>query len=137
MGTSYVAILLGARMPGWVSLLRRAGELRVPAADRDELLKRLLTASELPRLELPESLRVEALAHGRERRGQPAHLGLQQMPVGRLLLVMLGAAEAGALGEMAGDGLREHVHLALVGAADGPEMVVVAAVAQEVAKHLL
>ena len=43
----------------WASLLDPEKALRVPAADRDELLARLLAAPDLPRLELPESMRFE------------------------------------------------------------------------------
>jgi len=43
----------------WISLLRRHGSLRVPAAERGELLERLLNTAELPHLDLPDSLRVQ------------------------------------------------------------------------------
>ena len=43
----------------WASLLDPEKALRVPAVDRDELLARLLAAPDLPRLELPESMRFE------------------------------------------------------------------------------
>ena len=43
----------------WISLLRQTEALRVPAAEREELLERLLAAPDLPRLDLPESMRVE------------------------------------------------------------------------------
>ena len=43
----------------WASLLDSEKALRVPAAERDELLARLLAAPDLPRLELPESMRFE------------------------------------------------------------------------------
>jgi superfamily II DNA or RNA helicase len=46
----------GAR---WAALLDPAKALRVPAAERDELLGRLLATSPLPPLDLPESLRYE------------------------------------------------------------------------------
>lgn len=53
----------GSRLPPgasrWFPLLYPGGELRVPAADREELLDRLLAAPDLPRLDLPESMRVE------------------------------------------------------------------------------
>ncbi|HEV2845844.1 MAG TPA: SNF2-related protein [Thermoanaerobaculia bacterium] len=53
----------GSRLPPgasrWFPLLHPGGDLRVPAADREELLERLLAAPDLPRLDLPESLRVE------------------------------------------------------------------------------
>jgi superfamily II DNA or RNA helicase len=57
----------------WIPLLRAAGgALRVPASDREELLERLFTAPVLPRLDLPETLRVE------EVRSHPRpHLRLQ------------------------------------------------------------
>jgi hypothetical protein len=44
---------------GWAPLLGAEKGLRVPAAERDELLERLLAAPDLPRLELPASMRVE------------------------------------------------------------------------------
>jgi superfamily II DNA or RNA helicase len=43
---------------GWIALLRRVGELRVPIADGDALLERLLASAAIP-LELPEELRFE------------------------------------------------------------------------------
>ncbi len=43
---------------GWISLLRRIGELRVPFSDGDALLDRLLASPSIP-LELPEELRFE------------------------------------------------------------------------------
>lgn len=43
----------------WISLLRQTEALRVPAAERDEMLERLFSSSDLPRLDLPESMRVE------------------------------------------------------------------------------
>jgi len=43
---------------GWISLLRRIGELRVPFSDGDALLERLLASPSIP-LELPEELRFE------------------------------------------------------------------------------
>ncbi len=43
----------------WASLLSPDQALRVPAADRDELLERLLASPSLPRLELPASMRFE------------------------------------------------------------------------------
>jgi superfamily II DNA or RNA helicase len=43
----------------WASLLNPENALRVPAQDRDELLARLLASPNLPRLELPESMRFE------------------------------------------------------------------------------
>jgi hypothetical protein len=43
----------------WIYLLRQTETLRVPAAEREELLERLLAAPDLPRLDLPESMRVE------------------------------------------------------------------------------
>ncbi|HEX5716538.1 MAG TPA: DEAD/DEAH box helicase [Thermoanaerobaculia bacterium] len=45
---------------GWIPLLRRAGgALRVPGSEREELLEQLFASPSLPRLELPETLRVE------------------------------------------------------------------------------
>ena len=43
----------------WVVTFRTKQELVIPAADRDELLQQLLTFPQLPRLELPEELKVE------------------------------------------------------------------------------
>ncbi|HEY2289442.1 MAG TPA: DEAD/DEAH box helicase, partial [Thermoanaerobaculia bacterium] len=43
----------------WLALLEPARTLRVPAAERDELLSHLLAKGHLPRLDLPESLRFE------------------------------------------------------------------------------
>ncbi len=43
----------------WAPLLHSEKFVRVPAADRDELVEHLLAAPGLPRLELPESMRVE------------------------------------------------------------------------------
>jgi len=42
----------------WIPLLRGTGTFRVPAAETEELLERLLTSPALPRLDLPESLRI-------------------------------------------------------------------------------
>ncbi len=45
---------------GWIPLLRQnGGALRVPASDRETLVELLLSLAVLPRLDLPESLRVE------------------------------------------------------------------------------
>ncbi|MDB5298456.1 MAG: helicase, partial [Phycisphaerales bacterium] len=43
----------------WIMLLRRQGEIAVPMAEGDELLRRLLSMPEVPRLELPEELKFE------------------------------------------------------------------------------
>jgi len=43
----------------WIALLDPARALRVPAAERDELLGHLLAKAHLPRLDLPESMRFE------------------------------------------------------------------------------
>jgi len=43
----------------WVVTFREQHELVIPASDRDELLQQLLTMPQLPRLELPEELKVE------------------------------------------------------------------------------
>jgi hypothetical protein len=43
----------------WVVMLRTKRELIVPATDREELLQQLLSLPELPRLDLPEELKVE------------------------------------------------------------------------------
>ncbi|HBL31932.1 MAG TPA: helicase SNF2 [Acidobacteria bacterium] len=46
----------------WLPLLRRAGSLRVPAAEREDFLEMLLAAPVLPRLDLPPSLQFEEVA---------------------------------------------------------------------------
>jgi superfamily II DNA or RNA helicase len=43
----------------WLPLLRRAGSLRVPAAEREDFLETLLAAPVLPRLDLPASMQFE------------------------------------------------------------------------------
>jgi len=43
----------------WISLLREDGSLRVPAAQRDELLEQLLACPSLPQLDLPPELMFE------------------------------------------------------------------------------
>jgi len=43
----------------WLPLLRQAGPLRVPAAEREDFLAVLLAAADLPRLDLPAAMRVE------------------------------------------------------------------------------
>ncbi|MFL6237479.1 MAG: SNF2-related protein [Thermoanaerobaculia bacterium] len=43
----------------WTPLLSAGKALRVPAAERDDLLEHLLDSPDLPRLELPESMRFE------------------------------------------------------------------------------
>ncbi|HEX9943279.1 MAG TPA: SNF2-related protein [Thermoanaerobaculia bacterium] len=43
----------------WTPLLPPAKPLRVPAAERDDLIERLLASPDLPRLDLPESMRVK------------------------------------------------------------------------------
>jgi hypothetical protein len=43
----------------WIGLLRERGSLKVPAGQKDDLLRELLKLSELPRLDLPEELRFE------------------------------------------------------------------------------
>ncbi|MFL6197015.1 MAG: SNF2-related protein, partial [Thermoanaerobaculia bacterium] len=43
----------------WGSLLDPANALRVPAAERDLLIERLLSEAHLPPLDLPESMRIE------------------------------------------------------------------------------
>ncbi|HSZ56523.1 MAG TPA: SNF2-related protein [Tepidisphaeraceae bacterium] len=43
----------------WVVTLRHHEELEIPASDRDELLQQLLTMPQLPRLDLPDELKVE------------------------------------------------------------------------------
>jgi superfamily II DNA or RNA helicase len=42
----------------WVGVLRDKQEIRIPAADREELLQQMLSLPGLPRLELPEELQV-------------------------------------------------------------------------------
>ena len=49
----------------WIETLRREGELVVPAADREELMRALLDTPRLPRLDVAEELRYE------EVRGEP------------------------------------------------------------------
>ncbi len=44
---------------GWIPLLQSLGTLRVPAADRDELLERLVASPRMPRLDLPEAMRIQ------------------------------------------------------------------------------
>jgi hypothetical protein len=46
----------------WAALLKPEAALRVPAAERFDLLERLLAAPDLPRLDLPESMRIEEIA---------------------------------------------------------------------------
>lgn len=43
----------------WMSLLRREGELWVPAAERDAFFEKLILLPALPRLDLPDELRYE------------------------------------------------------------------------------
>ena len=43
----------------WIVTLREKHELVIPASDRDELLQQLLSLPKLPRLDLPDELRVE------------------------------------------------------------------------------
>ncbi len=43
----------------WTPLLHSENAVRVPAAERDDLLEHLLAAPDLPRLELPASMRIE------------------------------------------------------------------------------
>ena len=43
----------------WVVTFREKPELVVPAADREELLRQMLTLPQLPRLDLPDDLKVE------------------------------------------------------------------------------
>jgi superfamily II DNA or RNA helicase len=45
----------------WLPLMRRAGSLRLPAAEREDFLEVLLAAPVLPRLDLPASMQVEEL----------------------------------------------------------------------------
>jgi len=42
----------------WLALMSRDGALRVPAAERDDLLERLFASPTLPALDLPEGLRI-------------------------------------------------------------------------------
>jgi len=53
-----VARLEGAGAFRWLALLRRDGALRVPAAERDDLLERLLASSHSLPLDLPENLSI-------------------------------------------------------------------------------
>ncbi len=43
----------------WISLLRKQGEVRVPAGQKDDLLTELLRLPRLPRLDLPQELSYE------------------------------------------------------------------------------
>jgi hypothetical protein len=45
----------------WIVTLREKRELVIPASDRDDLLQQLLSLPKLPRLDLPEELRVEEI----------------------------------------------------------------------------
>jgi superfamily II DNA or RNA helicase len=57
---SHVARLDAGSGFEWIPALRRAGgAMRVPAADREELLEKLLATPALPRLDLPPSMRVD------------------------------------------------------------------------------
>ena len=46
----------------WVPMLRKRGSLAVPVADRAALLTKLMAMPVLPKLDLPEELRIEELA---------------------------------------------------------------------------
>jgi superfamily II DNA or RNA helicase len=46
----------------WAPLLKPEAALRVPAAERFDLLERLLAAPDLPKLDLPASMRLEEIA---------------------------------------------------------------------------
>ncbi|MFO0919419.1 MAG: hypothetical protein U0872_14060 [Planctomycetaceae bacterium] len=54
-----LARLLDFEAFAWVGLLRRTDDLVVPADDKHDLIDRLLDMPALPRLELPEELRLE------------------------------------------------------------------------------
>ena len=43
----------------WASILRDEGKLEIPAKDREELLQQMLSLPKVPRLDLPEDLRIE------------------------------------------------------------------------------
>ncbi len=45
----------------WVATLREEEELEIPAKDREELLQQMLSLPRVPRLDLPEDLRVEEI----------------------------------------------------------------------------
>lgn len=47
----------------WIALLREQGSLRVPAAQRDDLLEALLRRPTLPPLDLPPELRYDEVRH--------------------------------------------------------------------------
>ena len=47
----------------WVVTFREKPQLVIPAADREELLRQVLTMPRLPRLELPEDLKVQEVTH--------------------------------------------------------------------------
>jgi hypothetical protein len=45
----------------WIPLLCPGGALRAPAAEREDLLERLLSSPDLPRFDLPESMQIEEM----------------------------------------------------------------------------
>ena len=56
---THAAVLDHNNAFAWIVLLRKQGDINVPTAEGDELLGRLLTMPELPRLDLPEELQAE------------------------------------------------------------------------------
>ena len=119
---------------GWVPTLRRVGSIAVPAAKADDLLGELVKMPRLPRLDLPETLRVtEEAGVPRPRlvvKASKASRGVQTLlaelsfdygglvvpakpptrgvyqPDGRRLLLRDPAAEGAAEGELSRLGLR-------------------------------
>ncbi|HYG61247.1 MAG TPA: DEAD/DEAH box helicase [Thermoanaerobaculia bacterium] len=66
----------------WLPLLRRAGSLRVPAAEREDFLEVLLAAPVLPHLELPDSMRVEEVSVAPQPRLRLSPPGHRSSPAG-------------------------------------------------------
>jgi superfamily II DNA or RNA helicase len=68
----------------WLMHLRKAGSIKVPATDCDELLSTLLCAPGLPKMEVPEQLRYEEVALAPRPslriRGNDRHQGNTRLP---------------------------------------------------------
>jgi superfamily II DNA or RNA helicase len=80
----------------WIAALRHVRELRVPAADRDELLAQILTSPALPRLDVPASMQVEEVLSSpqpRLRLKQPA--GPKDWPAAEVSFLYAGREVAG------------------------------------------
>jgi SWIM zinc finger len=88
----------------WLAALRDAQELRVPAADREELLAEMLASPALPRLDVPASMQVEEVLSApqpRLRLKSPAREGSKEWPTGEVSFLYEGrevAAEAAVRG---------------------------------------